>query len=71
MRMRVWITIHYHVSVLHRPENQIQLPSTLDWGTTVPIAIRIMFTHKPFVCHHVYMYMCCVGASDALLHNTK
>ena len=53
--------------VLQRPENQIQLLSTLDWGTTVPIAIRVMFTHK-----FVIMYnMCCVGASNALIHNTK
>ena len=41
------------VVVLHRPGNQIQLPSTLDWGTTVPIATRVMFTHK-----FVIMYTC-------------
>ena len=49
-----------HVSVvLHRSGNQVQLPSTLDMGTTVPIAITIMFTHmfvtcdKFIICIHV------------------
>ena len=63
--------VDYLVSVvLHRPDNNKTksscLSSTLDLGTTVPIAIRVMFTHK-----FVIMYMCCVGATDALLHNTK
>ena len=40
-----------HVSVvLHRPDNQVEMPSTLDTGTTVPIAITIMFTHIFVTC---------------------
>ena len=46
-----------------------QLPSTLDMGTAVPIAITVMFTRtRIFVTcdKFVIMYMCCVGA----VHNT-
>ena len=53
-----------HVSVvLHRPDNQVQLPSTLDMGTTVPIAITIMFNHIFLTCDIMYTCMCCVGAA--------
>ena len=54
--------------VLHRPDNNKTksscMPSTLDMGTNVPIAIMVMFTHIFVTCDKfVIMYnMCCVGA---------
>ena len=45
------------------------MPSTLDMGTTVPIAITVLFTHNFVTCDKfVIIYnMWCVGAvMDAL-----
>ena len=58
-------TIHVGSVLLHRPDNQVQLLSTLDMGTTVPIAIAMKFTHIFVLCDKfiMYTYMCCVGAA--------
>ena len=59
------------VHVLHRPDTQVQLLSTLDMGTTVPIAITMMFTHIFVTCDKfiiMYTCMCCVGAG--MLYST-
>ena len=58
--------IHVVSIVLHSPDNQVQLRSTLDMGTTVPIAITMMFTHNFVMCDKfiiMYTCMCCVGAA--------
>ena len=46
----------------HRPDNQV----SLDMGSTVPIAITIMFTHIFVTCDKfiiMYTCICCVGAA--------
>ena len=54
---------HLNEIIYRYPPSQIQLPSTLDMGTTVPIAMPMFVTCNKF-CHHVYV-LC--GSSDALL----
>ena len=59
---------HLNGIIYRYPPSQIQLPSTLDMATTVPIAMSShALTHRcNKFCHHVYV-LC--GNSDVLLHN--